>query len=249
MSVRPVAIVTGAGSGLGEACARELAELGYDMVLLTRSDAAEKVARELGAVGLRGSVTEVTDLERTVQTCLDKFGRIDAVLNNAGSPPNTGVAGTGSQFDPDVDLRLLSVTDKQWQETYDTLLMSVVRMSRLVTSTMAKNGGGSIVNMSSFAQKEPSFAFPVGACIRMALAGYCKLYADSHGYLNIRMNNILPGFIDNYPLTEGVRRQIPMARSGTTAEIAKTIAFLFSKDSGYITGQSIVVDGGLTRSV
>lgn len=243
----PVAIVTGAGSGLGEACAVELADRGYALVLMTRSDGAERLAARIGGIGLRGSVTDTDDLQRLVDTALDRHGRIDAVLNNTGHPPNTGIAGTGPRFDAGADLRLLEASDDAWRETLDMVLLNVVRMTRLVADRMAAQGGGSIVNMSSFAQKEPSFAYPLGSCMRMALAGFTKLFADSYGGRNVRMNNILPGFIDNFPFSDDLRGQIPMGRPGTVAEVAKTIAFLMSADAGYITGQSILVDGGLNR--
>ena len=249
MSDKPVAIVTAAGGGLGAACARELAARGYELVMMTRSDGAEVLAREIGGTGIRGSVSSPDDLRRLVDAALDKHGRIDAVLNNTGHAAGGNVAAQGPAFDPDVDARLLELADDAWREALDLILLNVVRTARLVTDTMDKQGGGAILNMSSFAQREPSPAFPTGACLRMALAGFTKLYADRYARANIRMNNILPGFIENYPMVDALRRQIPMARPGTLIEVAKTAAFLLSADAGYITGQSIVADGGLNRGL
>ena len=249
MAETPVAIVTAAGKGLGAACVRELAARGYELVMMTRSDGAEVLAKEIGGTGLQGSVAETADLERLVNTTLDKHGRIDAVLNNTGHTVGGGIGAQSSAYNSDVNAKLLDLTDDDWKDALDMILLNVIRMGRLVTDVMEKQGGGAILNMSSFAQKEPSAGFPVGACLRMALAGFTKLYADRYGRANIRMNNILPGFIENYKMSDTLRRLVPMARPGTLAEVAKTAAFLLSPDSGYITGQSILLDGGMNRGL
>lgn len=242
-----VALVTGAGSGIGEAISRRLARDGYDLVLMTRSDGAEKLAAEIGGIGLRGSVTEEEDLRRMVDTAITRHGHIDVVINNPGHAPNTGIAGTGGRYDPDADLRLHALTDADWGLAFDLIFMSVVRMSRLVAPGMVAQGGGAILNITSFAQREPSYAYPTGSCMRMAVEGYAKLFADSYGRMNLRMNNLLPGFLENFPFDPGVRAQVPLGRAGLMDEIADTAAFLVSAGAGYITGQSILVDGGLNR--
>jgi NAD(P)-dependent dehydrogenase (short-subunit alcohol dehydrogenase family) len=122
-------------------------------------------------------------------------------------------------------------------------------MARLITPIMQTQGGGAIVNISTFAVFEPEATFPVSAAMRAALAGFTKLYADQYAPDGIRMNNVLPGFIDSLPAAEERRRRIPMGRYGTVTEIAQTVRFLLSAEAGYITGQNIRVDGGLTRSV
>ena len=229
-----VAIVTAAGKGMGAAIARELATAGYDLALMSVSGGAEAVARELGAVGLTGSVARPEDLARLVDATLEHYGRIDAVVNNTGHPAKGP---------------LLGLEDDDWHSGLDTLLLNVVRMARLVTPTMKAQGGGVIVNISTFAAFEPSASFPISASLRAALGSFTKLYADEYASDKIRMNNVLPGFIDSFPASEDLVSQIPMGRYGTVAEIGKTVRFLLSDDAGYITGQNIRVDGGITRGV
>ncbi len=234
MTNKKTAIVTAAGRGMGAACARELVKAGYDVVLMSVSERALTVADEIGAIGLQGSVTDTADLQKLVGVAMERNGRIDAVVNN------TGHSAKGE---------LLNLTDEEWHAGLDILLMNVVRMSRIVTPIMQKQGGGSIVNISTYAAFEPSLKFPISSAIRAALGSFTKLYTDRYGKENIRMNNILPGFIDSYQITDELRETIPLNRQGTVAEIGKTAVFLLSDAAAYITGQNIRVDGGITRSV
>jgi NAD(P)-dependent dehydrogenase (short-subunit alcohol dehydrogenase family) len=229
-----VAIVTAAGSGMGAACARELASQGYAVALMSPSGRAEDLAKELGGIGLTGSVTEQADLETLVGETLDRYGRIDGVVNSTGHPPSG---------------EILGLTDEQWHEALDLVVLNVVRGARLVTPVMLQQRGGAIVNISTFSAFEPSPAFPLSSSLRAALAGFTKLYADHYAAEGVRMNNILPGFIESFEIDEETLRTIPMRRQGSVAEIAKMAAFLLSGDSGYVTGQNVRVDGGLTRSV
>jgi NAD(P)-dependent dehydrogenase (short-subunit alcohol dehydrogenase family) len=229
-----VAIVTAAGSGMGAACARELASRGYAVALMSPSGKAEDLAKEIGGLGFTGSVTEVADLESLVGETLERYGRIDGVVNSTGHPASGGI---------------LELTDEQWHEALDLVVLNVVRMARLVTPAMLGQGGGAIVNVSTFSAFEPSPFFPLSSSLRAALAGFTKLYSDRYAAKGIRMNNILPGYIESFEIDDETRSSIPMQRQGSLAEIAKTAAFLLSDDSGYITGQNIRVDGGLTRSV
>ena len=248
MTERPVAIVTAAGSGIGAACARELAARNYELVLMSRSDGAVKLAAELGAKGIEGSVLEVADLERLVAAALDAHGRIDAVVNNTGHAPHSSEA-RGREHDPDAETHLLDIPDEDWHLTLDLYFLNVVRMARLVTEPMRRGGGGAIINISAFAASEPHTAIPTSSTIRAELLGFTKLYADRYGADNIRMNDVLPGFLDNYAWPDSLIRSIPMARAGALDEVAKTVAFLLSADAGYITGQGILADGGTNRGL
>ena len=234
MTDQKVAIVTAAGRGMGAAIARQLAAGGYRVSLMSTSDRACELADQLGGLGMSGSVVEPDDLAALVQRTVGKYGRIDAVVNN------TGHAASG---------RLLDITDEDWHSGLDLLVLNVVRMARLVTPIMAAGGGGVIVNVSTFAAYEPDPAFPISSSLRAALGSFTKLYADAHAADGIRINNVLPGFIDSHPVDEKTVSAIPMGRSGTVEEVAKTVLFLLSPDAGYITGQNIRVDGGITRSV
>jgi NAD(P)-dependent dehydrogenase (short-subunit alcohol dehydrogenase family) len=234
MSHRRVAIVTAAGRGLGEVIARTLAEDGYDLGLLSSGGGAVELASELDCLGTTGSVTEPHDLARLVHVVMERFGRVDVVVNN------TGHAAKGP---------LLELTDADWHAGLDLLLLNVVRMARLVTPAMLDQGGGSFVNISTFSAYEPKAAFPVSSVIRAGLGSFTKLYADEHARHGIRMNNVLPGFFDTHPESEDDLTRIPVGRYASTREIADVVRFLASDDSSYLTGQNIRVDGGLTHSV
>lgn len=228
-----VAIVTGAGRGMGAAIAHELAARGYRLAVLSPSGAPE-IVNAHRALGLAGSVTNPADLEALVKAALEAYGRIDAVVNSTGHPPSG---------------RLLEISDAGWLAGMDLVLLNVIRMARLVTPIFLRQGGGSIVNISTFAAFEPSPRFPVSSALRAALGSFAKLYADEYAPNGVRMNNVLPGYVESYRVDEDTLRQIPMGRAGTMREIAKTVAFLLSDEAGYITGQNLRVDGGITRSV
>jgi len=234
MTETNVAIVTAAGSGIGEACARRLAADGYTPVLLSRSGSAVEIAQELGGDGFEGSVTDPDDLAALVETTVERYGRIDAVVNNTGHPA------TGD---------LLDISDEEWHEGLDLVLLNTVRMARLVTPHMREQGGGAFVNISTFSAFEPSSEFPVSSVLRAALGSFTKLYADQYAASGIRMNTVQPGFTDSYEVDEETEADIPMGRPARTEEIADAVAYLLSSESSYITGQNLRVDGGLTASM
>jgi NAD(P)-dependent dehydrogenase (short-subunit alcohol dehydrogenase family) len=247
MSVRPVAIITGAGRGMGAACARELATRGFAVALMSPSGASRRLAAELGGIGLDGSVTAIADLAKLIDMTLSTYGRIDAVVNNTGHAPRS--SGASLPYDPKLETGLIDIPDEDWYAGLDLVLLNVVRTARLVTPVMQKQGSGAIVNISTFAAPEPRLSYPISSSLRLALAGYTKLYADRYARAGIRMNNVLPGFMENWPVDDAIRRTIPMARPGRFEEIGKTVAFLLSSDASYITGQNILVDGGVNRHI
>lgn len=229
-----VALITAAGSGMGAAIARKLAGIGYKVGILSSSGRGEAMAAELGGVGVTGSNQNPGDLNRLVDAVMTTFGRIDAVVNSAGHGPKG---------------KILEISDDDWHLAMDVYLLNVVRIARLVTPILQSGDGGSIVNISTFAAFEPDATFPTSGAMRASLAAFTKLYADEFASSKIRMNNILPGFIDSLPEKDAFRSRIPMGRYGTMDEIAETAAFLLSDGAAYLTGQNIRVDGGLTRSV
>ena len=229
-----VAIITAASKGMGAAIARKLKSIGYELVLMSSSEQILPIAEELEAKCVQGSVTELSDLKKLVELAQSTYGRIDVVVNNTGHPPKG---------------ELLDISDEDWQQGLALVLLNVARMSKLVVPIMQQAGQGSIINISTYFAFEPSLAYPVSSAMRAALGSYCKMFADRYGEDNIRMNNVLPGFINSYPVDGATVARIPLKRAGTVEEIANTVAFLASDDAGYITGQNIKVDGGLGRSV
>ncbi|MBT1159216.1 SDR family oxidoreductase [Aminobacter anthyllidis] len=229
-----VAMIVGGGSGMGAAAARKLAADGYSVAVLSSSGKGEALAKELGGLGFTGSNQSNDDLKRFVDLTMAKWGRIDALVNGAGHGPRAP---------------LLEITDEQWHTGIDVYFMNVVRATRLVAPIMVAQKGGAIVNISTAWVGEPAAMFPTSAVARAGLAAYVKLFADQYAPHNVRMNNVLPGWIDSLPQTDERRDGVPMQRYGTSQEIAATIAFLASEGAAYITGQSLKVDGGLMRGV
>ena len=228
-----VAIVTAAGRGIGAAIAKALAADGYKLALLSPGTTVEALGNELGGFGLRGSVTEPGDLLRLVEGAMKRWGRIDAVVTNTGHPPKGP---------------LLTISDADWHLGFDMVMLNVIRLMRLVTPIMQAQKSGAVVNISSAFAFEPEADFPM-TVLRAALTGWTKLYADLHAAEGIRMNALLPGFTDSLPEKEARRARIPMGRYARAEEIANAAAFLVSDKASYITGQSLKVDGGLTRSI
>lgn len=233
-SAEKVAIVTAGGSGMGAGAARALAADGFRVAVLSSSGKGEALAEELGGIGVTGSNREPADLERLFGAVDDAWGRLDVLVNSAGHGPKG---------------EILEISDDDWHMGMEVYLMNAIRPSRLAVPLMRKSGGGAIINISTFAAFEPDPVFPTSGVFRAGLASFTKLFSDRFAAENIRMNNILPGFIDSLPEKEQFRARIPLGRYGTTDEVSGTIAFLASEAAGYITGQNIRVDGGITRSV
>jgi len=229
-----VAVVTAGGSGMGAAAARKLAADGYKVAILSSSGKGEALANELGGFGVTGSNQSNDDLKRLVDGAMVRWGRIDALVNSAGHGPRAPI---------------LEIADEAWHAGLDVYFLSVVRPVRLIAPIMQAQKGGGIVNISTAWAFEPSAMFPTSAVFRAGLAAYTKIFADDFAASNVRMNNVLPGWIDSLPATEERRQGVPMQRYGKSEEIAATVAFLLSEGAGYITGQNIRVDGGITRSI
>ena len=225
-----VAIVTADSKGIGLACVETLARENHQLAILSRCSEIHDLADRLGGIAVQGSTNNVEDLIRLVDATLETYGQIDVVVNNTGHPPKGD---------------LLELTDDQWREGLDLALMNVVRMSRLVTPHIS--GGGSFINISTFGAKQPSLNFPISSVARTALSAFTKLFATKYGAFGIRMNNILPGFIDSYKADQETINQIPMLRQGTPEEVAELALFLASDKSEYITGQDFLIDGGLVK--
>ena len=229
-----IAVVTAGGSGMGAAAARRLSNLGFKVAILSSSGKGEVLAEELGGIGVTGSNQSSADLKRLVDKTMEAWGRIDVLVNSAGHGPRD---------------QILKITDEQWHSGMDIYLMNVIRPTRLVTPIMVQQKSGAIINISTAWTFEPSPMFPASAVFRAGLAAFTKIFADQYAADNVRMNNVLPGWIDSRPSTEERRASVPMQRYGTADEIAATIGFLASEGAAYITGQNLRVDGGLTRSI
>lgn len=234
MSVEKVAIVTAGGSGMGAAAAARLAADGYKVAILSSSGKGEALAAELGGFGITGSNRSNDDLKRLVDGAVQRWGQVDVLVNSAGHGPRKPI---------------LELTDEDWHTGIEVYFLNCVRPTRLVTPVMQKQQGGVIINISTAWAFEPSPMFPTSAVARAGLAAYTKLFADQYAPHNVRMNNVLPGWIDSLPALDERRQSVPMQRYGTAEEVAATVAFLVSDGAGYITGQSLRVDGGLMRSV
>lgn len=234
MKDESVALVVGGGSGMGADAARKLASEGWCVAILSSSGKGETLAKELGGVGVTGSNQSVDDLAKLVDASVEKWGRIDAVVSSAGHGPKGPI---------------LEISDEDWHTGMDIYLMNVIRIARLVTPIMQRQGGGAYVNISTYATFEPEATFPTSGIFRAGLAAFTKLFTDKYAADNIRMNNVLPGFIDSLPESEERRSRIPLGRYGRVDEVSELIAFLASDRSSYITGQNIRIDGGITRSV
>ena len=234
MFEKKVALLTAAGSGMGADAAKNLASKGFNIAILSSSGKGEKLATELNGLGVTGSNQSIADLRKIINKTFDKWGRIDVLVNSGGHGPKGPI---------------LELTDEDWQKGMETYFLNVVRPTRLITPIMQKQKNGAIINISTFAVFEPDNIFPTSGVFRAGLASFTKLFVNQYSKDNIRMNNILPGFIDSLPEKIEFKNRIPLNRYGKVSEISEFISFLASDGGAYITGQNIRIDGGITKSI
>lgn len=245
-----VAIVTGAGQGIGSGVARSFAAAGYLVSLMSPSERSMKLARELGGIGRQGSALDTADLKALVEATSRAYGRIDAVVSNMGHGGGPAPSMTTSTvFDAANFHDPLAFSDGEWHAALDMYVLSVVRIARLVTPLMVAQGGGAFVNISSLNATEPRPGYSQMSVLRAGLHGFTKLYADKYAGAKVRMNNVLPGYCENVAMTDLALRSIPMGRTARFDEIGSVCVFLASAGASYTTGQNILVDGGINRAV
>jgi 3-oxoacyl-[acyl-carrier protein] reductase len=235
------ALVCGASSGLALASAEALAEEGANVTMFARRrDVLEREADRIGALAVRGDVTLPQDLERAVAQTLEAFGGLDILLLNSGGPP----AGPATEVTPDAV-----------EQAVELLPQPAVRLVSLCLPHLEASGGGRIVAITSLAAKEPTQHLALSNMIRPGLTGWLKTLSAELGPKGITVNCVAPGRIATdrlaylYPdgPTDEQLREIPLRRWGDPREFGDVVCFLASERARYVTGQTLVVDGGLQR--
>ena len=225
-------LIIGGGRGMGAAVAREMHARSYKLALMSPTESCESLAAELGGVARRGRAEVAEDTQAAFDLAMEAYGRIDSCLVHVGGPPKGD---------------LLDISDEDWDKANDMVLKPVIRMARLLAPVMEAQGGGSIVNITTFSAFEPSLVFPTSSVYRVGVSSFAKLFSDRYGAANIRMNCLLPGFTDSLDLPDKFAQMSVFGRLARAEEQAKAAAFLLSEDSSFVTGQSLRSDGGVTR--
>jgi 3-oxoacyl-[acyl-carrier protein] reductase len=234
------AIVCGASSGIGLAIAESLADEGANVAMFARRrDLLQREAERIGALAVRGDVTNPPDLERLVDRTLEAFGGIDILVNNGGGPPRTSAE---------------SIDDDALESAVELLLFSAVRLTNLCLRELRRSGRGRIINITSSSVREPIDNLALSNAIRPGVIGWAKTLAREVGPDGITVNSIAPGKIDTARLAEDGSRaeelaRIPVRRFGRPREVADVVTFLASDQAAYLSGVVLAVDGGLTRSL
>jgi 3-oxoacyl-[acyl-carrier protein] reductase len=238
------AIVCGASSGLGLASAEALAQEGANVAMFARRrEELERDADRIGALAVRGDVRNGADLERLVERTLQAFGGIDIVVWNSGGPP----AGKASE-----------ITDEQLESAFELLLQPAVRLVRLALPHLRSSDAGRIVFITSATVKEPSPHLALSNALRPGLTGWAKTLSRELGPEGITVNCVAPGRIDTPRMTElygadgppaEELAQIPLGRMGSPREFGDVVCFIASGRAAYITGTTVLVDGGSSRGL
>ena len=229
-----VAVLVAAGSGIGADAAKKLKEDGFKIAIFSSSGKGENLAKKLKGIGFTGSNLNNRDLKNFFKLVIKRWGRIDVLVNSAGHGPKG---------------KILKISDDEWVRGMEIYFLNVVRATRLATPIMKRQKQGSIINISTFAVFEPEKYFPTSGVFRASLSSFTKIFSDEYASYNIRMNNVLPGFVNSLNAKKEFINRVPLKRVGKVREISAVISMLASKDGSYITGQNIRVDGGITRSV
>ena len=232
--MKKIAAFIASGTGMGADAAKHLSKKGYEIAIMSSSGKGEKLAKSLNGIGYTGSNLSNKDINIFIKKIMSKFGRIDVLVNSAGHGPKG---------------QIVEITDKDWIKGMEIYFLNVVRAIRLVTPIMQKQKNGAIINISTFATFEPDQNFPTSGVFRAGLASYVKIYSNEYAKDNIRINNILPGFINSLDEKDEFKKRIPLKRYGKVSEISSVVELLAADGGSYITGQNIRVDGGLTKSV
>ncbi|MGH6718569.1 MAG: SDR family oxidoreductase, partial [Alphaproteobacteria bacterium] len=169
MTTERVAIVTAAGKGIGAACARRLARDGWKLGLMSRTDTAQAIARELGCVAVAGDVTDAAAISRLIATTADRFGRIDGAVVSTGHAGHS-LKPTGAAYDPGFAGNLLDIPDDAWHAALELYVLAPVKLARALTPVLRAAGGGAIVNISAFGAADPHPAYPLSSMLRRALS-------------------------------------------------------------------------------
>lgn len=237
------AIVSGASSGLGLATAEALAGEGANVTMFARRrEVLEREAERIGALAVRGDVTNPRDLATVVERTVEAFGSVDILVWNSGGPP----PGPAS-----------SVTPENLEEAVELLFMPAVRLVHLCLPHLLQSAGGRILFFTSSAVIEPADHLALSNSIRPGLTGWAKSLARELGPQEITVNCVAPGRVDTARLTElypdgpseADLKAIPLGRWGTPQEFGDVACFLASDRARYVTGSTVVVDGGLLRGL